>query len=238
MNSRLLGRVMVGAVLGTLALLGHAPGAALADTGAPEEDQRTGRIQTEPKGVKAGQKFKIKLVCPDPVAKPWVSSKITGKVSLKPLVNERADAERTAPLPTDGERTTPLLPDLEGEQPGGEPDQSDDLLGNLELDLDRAGVDAGAEANGGAGAQDDASGTTYVGWATVRAKTKAGHYLVQGSCGSTGKIVVLPNGAVSGGDGGRTGADPGRTAAGVGLLGMAMIGGVMLVRRRADGPVG
>ncbi|MBO4208846.1 hypothetical protein GSF22_22955 [Micromonospora echinofusca] len=72
----------------------------------------------------------------------------------------------------------------------------------------------------------------------VPGNTRPGHYELRGSCGR-GELIVTPRGPVDGGDGGslRTGtaSETGLTAGGVGLLGAAAIGGLLLVRRRRTG---
>ncbi|MFY1672933.1 hypothetical protein ACN27G_23720 [Plantactinospora sp. WMMB334] len=258
MGSKLLGKVMAGAGLGAASLLICAPGTALAD-GGPYDWEDGGHIYTVPKGVKAGHKFKIILKCDRPVEKPWVSSKVTGKVWLKPLedgVRVPDDVQPPTPpnggqpplppnggqppLPPNGEQPPlppnggqpPLPPN--GEQPplppdGGQPPLPD---GAQPAAPDGADEGAGAQPEGGQGGQ-AAYGheATYWGWAKVSYKTKPGHYSAWGACDGRGKIIVLPKGWVHGGDGGAS-TDQSRVAAGAGLLGAAALGGFLMIRRR------
>ncbi|GAA3748522.1 hypothetical protein GCM10022225_35780 [Plantactinospora mayteni] len=237
MSRKLLGKVMAGAGLGAVSLLICAPGAALADD-ALQKPENKGHISTVPKGVKPGHKFKLILECEHPVEKAWVESKITGKISLALLAEDgvlvpnaplgnggRPDDGAPAPAPSNGE-VPPLPPEGElplfprnGEQPpsseGTQPDEDD------------------AQADDGQG-EPAASGEAakYWAWATVPEKTKPGNYRATGACNGTGTIVVPPQGSVPGGDGGVVGTDAGRTAAGAGLLGAAVIGGFLMIRRR------
>ncbi|MEV4493082.1 hypothetical protein AB0K04_23570 [Micromonospora coxensis] len=79
----------------------------------------------------------------------------------------------------------------------------------------------------------------YYGEAQVAADAAPGTYELKGSCGE-GELVVLPRGPVDGGDGGMTttGADRELALGGVGMIGAAALGGLVLMRRRrADGLV-
>lgn len=90
---------------------------------------------------------------------------------------------------------------------------------------------------------DEQSGMAYDGqhgydyWATITIgeHTQPGHYDLKGSC-AEGVLVVLPNGWVDGGDGGSTTGGNRALAGGVGMLGAAALGGLVLMRpRRTDG---
>ncbi|MFC6022360.1 hypothetical protein ACFP2T_40165 [Plantactinospora solaniradicis] len=241
MSSKLLGKVLAGAGLGAASLLICTPGTALADGGGPGHEYDKGHIYTEPKGVKPGHKFKIYLECEHPVRKPWVSSKITGKIWLKP-VEENGEREPGRPEEPDdngqpedpGQPSQPPgngqpTPPPNDEQPGqpGLPEDGQPAL--PEDEQPQAGDEEGQGGEGGQAAYGNEH--EYWAWAKVPSKTKPGHYAAKGSCDGKGKIVVLPNGSVSGGDGGVS-TDTSRTAAGASLLGAAALGGFLMVRRR------
>ncbi|MGC4893085.1 hypothetical protein [Micromonospora sp. DT31] len=79
----------------------------------------------------------------------------------------------------------------------------------------------------------------YYGEATVSKDARPGRYELQGTCGE-GELVVLPHGGVDGGDGGMspTGVDRGLATGGAGMIGVAALGGLVLLRRRrANGSV-
>ncbi|WP_159079403.1 hypothetical protein [Plantactinospora sp. BC1] len=241
MSRKLLGKVVAVAGLGAASLLICAPGTALADD-APHERENNGHIHTVPKGVKPGHKFKVILKCEHRVEKAWVSSKVTGKLWLKPVeedgvrVPERQrppadggqpDDDGQPPVPPNGEQ--PPLPPNGGQPPlppdGGQPP--------LPEEGGQPGTGDG-QPDGGQGGQAAAYGdeAVYWAWAKVPYKTKPGHYRAWGACEATGKIVVLPRGSVPGGDGGAASTDSGRAAAGAGMLGAAAIGGFLMIRRR------
>ncbi|MGI5147847.1 hypothetical protein ACQEVC_15965 [Plantactinospora sp. CA-294935] len=254
MSRKLLGKVMAGAGIGAASLLVCAPGTALADD-APHERENKGHIYTVPKGVKPGHKFKIILKCEHSVERAWVSSKITGKLWLKPVTKDgdrvperqrppaddgQPDDDGQPPLPPNGEQ--PPLPPNGGQPPlppnGGQPplppdDGQPPLPEGGQPPLPEGGQpEAGDEQPGGEGGQATNDGEAkYWAWAKVPHKTKPGHYRAWGACNGTGKIVVLPRGSVPGGDGGAS-TDSGRAAAGAGLLGAAAIGGFLMIRRR------
>ncbi|MBF9131012.1 hypothetical protein I0C86_18905 [Plantactinospora sp. S1510] len=232
MSSKLL-KVMAGAGLGAAALLICAPGTALADDAPPGHEYNKGYIYTEPKGVKPGHKFKILLKCEHPVQRPWVWSKITGKLWLKP-VEENGGWEPEHPqAPDDGQPEDPGQPENPGQpsqppgQPtpppnGGQPGVPQDGPPQAETDEPDQGGEGGQAAYG--------NEAKYWAWAEVPWKTGPGHYAAKGACGN-GRIVVLPRGSVDGGEGGAS-TDPSRTAAGASLLGAAALGGFLLIRRR------
>jgi MYXO-CTERM domain-containing protein len=239
MSSKLLGKVMAGAGLGAAALLICAPGTALADDAPPKHEHNKGFIYTEPKGVKPGHKFKIFLRCVHPVDRPWVSSKITGKLWLKPVAEENGNGRERPQQPENGgqpdEDGQPSLPPDDG-QPSLPPDDGQPSLppqdGQAPLQENgQPPADTDVQPEGGEGGQAayryDAK---YWAWAKVPLKIKPGHYAAKGSCGN-GKIVVLPKGSVPGGDGGIS-TDSSRTVAGAGLLGAAAVGGFLMIRRR------
>ncbi|MBE1484697.1 hypothetical protein [Plantactinospora soyae] len=251
MSSNLLGKVLAGAGLGAASLLICAPGTALADDYRPGHEDNKGHIYTEPKGVKPGHKFKIFLKCEHPVERPWVSSRITGKIWLKP-VKEHDEREGRPQAPDDNGSEDPGQPSQppqtgqpslppDGEQPG-QPEDGQPMLPEDGLPQDGADEQtedgAGGQPQGGEGGQAAAYGDEheYWAWAKVGSKTKPGHYEAKGSCGH-GTIVVLPRGWVPGGDGGAS-TDTSRTVAGAGMLGAAAIGGFLMIRRRrTDGSV-
>ena len=77
----------------------------------------------------------------------------------------------------------------------------------------------------------------FVYWSETRIPWDArpGVYKLKGSC-AYGKLIVAPNGAVDGGDGGTGGADTGLAVGGASALAVAGLGGLVLMRRRkADG---
>ncbi|SEJ13972.1 hypothetical protein SAMN05443287_10391, partial [Micromonospora phaseoli] len=81
MANKMLGKVVAGAALGGASLLVFAPGVAFAD-GHPDTDE--GKVFAKPHAVKAGEEVKLVQVCPEPQEHPFVWSKVTGKVKLKP----------------------------------------------------------------------------------------------------------------------------------------------------------
>ncbi|GIG91803.1 hypothetical protein [Plantactinospora endophytica] len=254
MGRKLLGKVMAAAGLGAVSLLICAPGTALADDAPPKQENK-GRIYTVPKGVKPGHKFKIILECDRPVERPWVSSKIIGKLSLKRVAEDNVrvpeappgNDDRTdggtqpspppasgQPVPPNGERQAPPAGGEQSAAPGDtQPDGAD--TGEGADTEEGAATEEGADeqVEGGQGAR-AAYGAKVVYWAWAKApkETRPGQYKASGECNSTGRIVVLPLGSVPGGDGGAASTDSTRTAAGAGLLGAAAIGGFLLIRRR------
>ncbi|MEQ4301391.1 hypothetical protein ABNF97_08370 [Plantactinospora sp. B6F1] len=242
MSRKLLGKVLAGAGIGAASLLICAPGTALADD-APNGWEREGHIHTVPKGVKPGHKFKIILKCDHPVERAWVSSKVTGKLWLKPLAEDGVRVPERPRPPADGDQPDgdgqpPLPPEdgqpglPQGSQPGDDTSPTDGgqpqpppADANAESDDEQ-----GDGGQGGQAAYGDEA--VYWAWAKVPHKTKPGHYRAWGACDATGNIVVLPRGPVAGGDGGATSTDQGRTAAGAGLLGAAALGGFLMIRRR------
>ncbi|MGX7676033.1 hypothetical protein [Plantactinospora sp. DSM 117369] len=239
MSRKLLGKVMAGAGIGAASLLVCAPGTALADDAQPER-KNSGHIYTVPKGVKPGHKFKIILKCEHSVERAWVSSKITGKLWLKPVVEDGLRVPESPRPPADGDQPDddgqPPVPPTDGQPPLPPTDGQPPLPptdGQPPLPEGGGQPEAGDEQPGGEGGQATNDGEAkYWAWAKVPHKTKPGHYRAWGACNGTGKIVVLPRGAVPGGDGGAASTDSGRAAAGAGLLGAAAIGGFLMIRRR------
>ena len=79
----------------------------------------------------------------------------------------------------------------------------------------------------------DAKADEFAYWTTVTipADAKPGHYELTGSC-ADGELIVLPKGWVDGGDGGATsGSSDNLAVGGVGMLGVAALGGLVLMRR-------
>ncbi|WP_230394391.1 hypothetical protein [Plantactinospora alkalitolerans] len=82
------------------------------------------------------------------------------------------------------------------------------------------------------GWDDKKAGYEYWASVTIPWDAKPGTYEVKGSCGE-GEFVVTPKGWVDGGDGGLTsGSSDNLAVAGVGMLGMAALGGLVLMRQR------
>ncbi|MDG4795917.1 hypothetical protein [Micromonospora sp. WMMD1082] len=81
MANKMLGKVVAGAALGGASLLVFAPGVAFAD-GQPHKDE--GKVFAKPHAVKAGEEVKLVQICTEPQEQPFVWSKVTGKVKLKP----------------------------------------------------------------------------------------------------------------------------------------------------------
>ncbi|MEO3821887.1 hypothetical protein [Plantactinospora sp. B24E8] len=89
-----------------------------------------------------------------------------------------------------------------------------------------------AEKENGGWEQKDAAKYEY--WASVKIPwdAKPGTYDLKGSCGE-GELIVVPKGWVDGGDGGNTASSGDNLAVGgVGMLGMAALGGLVLMRQR------
>lgn len=253
MSRKLLGKVMAGAGLGAASLLICAPGTALADDAPPRHESNKGYIHTEPKGVKPGHRFKVILRCTHPVERPWVTSKITGKLWLKPVAEDNVRVPEAPRPPENGDQpddgAQPSLPPNgqqpslppNGEQPalppgGGQPPVQPEgaqpaVPGGAQPDAEDPQAGADEQEAGGEGGQAAYRYEKYWAWAKVSHKIRPGHYPAWGSCHSKGHIVVLPRGAVPGGDGGVS-TDSGQAVAGAGLLGAAAVGGFLMIRRR------
>ncbi|MFC6022362.1 hypothetical protein ACFP2T_40175 [Plantactinospora solaniradicis] len=82
------------------------------------------------------------------------------------------------------------------------------------------------------GWDDEKAGYEYWASVTIPWDAKPGTYELKGSCGE-GELAVTPKGWVDGGDGGATsGSSDNLAVAGVGMLGMAALGGLVLMRQR------
>jgi hypothetical protein len=82
------------------------------------------------------------------------------------------------------------------------------------------------------GWDDKKAGYEYWANVTIPWDAKPGTYELKGSCGE-GEFVISPKGWVDGGDGGATSGNSDNLAvAGVGMLGMASLGGLVLMRQR------
>ncbi|MFI7078105.1 hypothetical protein ACIBO1_12520 [Micromonospora sp. NPDC049903] len=80
MAKKMLGKVVAGAALGGASLLVFAPGVALADGHAPEDE---GKVFAKPHAVKPGDEVKLVQICEEAQEHPFVWSKVTGKVELE-----------------------------------------------------------------------------------------------------------------------------------------------------------
>ncbi|MEU5548925.1 hypothetical protein ABZ738_04070 [Micromonospora sp. NPDC047793] len=80
MAKKMLGKVVAGAALGGASLLVFAPGVALADGHAPEDE---GKVFAKPHAVKPGDEVKLVQICEEAQEHPFVWSKVTGKVKLE-----------------------------------------------------------------------------------------------------------------------------------------------------------
>ncbi|MBE1484695.1 hypothetical protein [Plantactinospora soyae] len=79
---------------------------------------------------------------------------------------------------------------------------------------------------------DEKAGYEYWAGVTIPWDAKPGTYELKGSCGE-GELIITPKGWVDGGDGGATSGNSDNLAvAGVGMLGMAALGGLVLMRQR------
>ncbi|MET8086854.1 hypothetical protein ABZT87_22595, partial [Micromonospora sp. NPDC005237] len=87
MAKKMLGKVVAGAALGGASLLVFAPGIAFAD-GHHDDD---GKVFAKPHVVKAGDEVKLLEICPDRQEHAFVWSKVTGKVKLKPVRDDRGE---------------------------------------------------------------------------------------------------------------------------------------------------
>lgn len=265
MTRKFLARVAACAGLGAAALLICAPGAALADQMPPDHAFEPGRIYTVPKGVRPGHNVKIILECDRPVEFPYAWSKITGRVWLKyrppaqpstppPVPPDQPPGSPSQPPQQPGQPPLPPgQPPLPSGQPSQQPGQpplppgqpSDDgpSLPPDQPPLPDGGqpqppsadqpADTPAEGAGGQASTEDSY--RYEVQIQLSDKVKPGHYELRGSCGSRGKLIVLPKGSVAGGDGGAagTGGNTGAALAGAGMLGVAAaVGGAMVLTRR------
>ncbi|MGC5030399.1 hypothetical protein [Micromonospora sp. DT229] len=80
MAKKMLGKVVAGAALGGASLLVFAPGVAFADGPPPETE---GKVFAKPHAAKPGEEIKLVEICEKPQEKPFVWSKVTGKVKLE-----------------------------------------------------------------------------------------------------------------------------------------------------------
>ncbi len=87
MANKMLGKVVAGAALGGASLLVFTPGIAFADGHHGDE----GKVFAKPHVVKPGHEVKLLQVCEKPQEHAYVWSKVTGKVKLKPVKDERGD---------------------------------------------------------------------------------------------------------------------------------------------------
>ncbi|WP_238434069.1 hypothetical protein [Micromonospora tarensis] len=90
MAKKMLGKVVAGAALGGASLLVFAPGIAYAD-GHDDGRDRDGKVYAKPHVVKAGDEVKLLEICPDRQEHAYVWSKVTGKVKLKPVRDDRGE---------------------------------------------------------------------------------------------------------------------------------------------------
>ncbi|WP_422773479.1 hypothetical protein ACN28C_11495 [Plantactinospora sp. WMMC1484] len=251
MSKKFLGKVIAAAAFGGASLLVFTPSAALADGGYPPEGQRSGhagRIFTKPHVVKAGDKIEVVEVCPEAQQHAWLWSRVTGKVDLTPEHRdghpagggsgesgdgregggETAATERPSNSGDYGEykgeddkQETPSPP---GPSAGAVPAPSPSASGRPGADHRAAGPDGWT----GGGRTGFEYGTTV----TVPRDAEPGSYELKGSCGE-GELVVAPKGWVDGGAGGTpSGSGDNLAVAGTGMLGLAALGGLALLRRR------
>jgi hypothetical protein len=96
MSKKFFGKVVVGAALGGASLLVFAPGMAMADNAPYGADGKheDGRIFTKPHVVKAGEEAKIVEICTSVQEYPWVWSKPTGKIKLKPVHGDKEEGDK------------------------------------------------------------------------------------------------------------------------------------------------
>ncbi|MGI5215016.1 hypothetical protein [Plantactinospora sp. CA-290183] len=217
MSRKFLGKAIAGAALGGASLLVWAPASATAESGRYPESHRQGdrgHAFTRPQAARPGHQIRLLQVCPEPQKQAWLWSKVTGKVDLAP---GSGPAERGEARGRDGS----------ARQDGGG---------------DGDGGDGWAEDGTPSGERDstrgrDGSGAGFAYWTSIEIPGDAepGHYPLKGSCGG-GELIVLPNGGIEGGDGGATSGNSDNLAVGgVGLLGVAALGGLALLRgRRGD----
>ncbi|MEV4659871.1 hypothetical protein [Micromonospora sp. NPDC049301] len=91
MAKKMLGKVVAGAALGGASLLVFTPGIAFADGHHDNGKDRDGKVHAKPHVVKAGDEVKLLEICPDRQEHAFVWSKVTGKVKLKPVHQDRGD---------------------------------------------------------------------------------------------------------------------------------------------------
>ncbi|MEU7679783.1 hypothetical protein AB0C42_33785, partial [Micromonospora taraxaci] len=91
MAKKMLGKVVAGAALGGASLLVFAPGIAFADGHHDGGKDRDGKVYAKPHVVKAGEEVKLLEICPDRQEHAYVWSKVTGKVKLKPVRDDRGE---------------------------------------------------------------------------------------------------------------------------------------------------
>ncbi|WUR58977.1 hypothetical protein OHS32_28435 [Micromonospora chokoriensis] len=91
MAKKMLGKVVAGAALGGASLLVFAPGIAFADGHHDGGKDREGKVYAKPHVVKAGEEVKLLEICPDRQEHAYVWSKVTGKVNLKPVRDDRGE---------------------------------------------------------------------------------------------------------------------------------------------------
>lgn len=169
---------------------------------------------------------------PSPTIEPSPTDQVPGQPTTEPSPTDQVPGSPT-PQPTLSEPGFPGEPGTPNE-PGSpaEPGSPDEQA--------LAGAIAMVPADGtGAGFAETAAhdrtkthrwvyGTRF----RVPHHTSPGHYVLKGSCGR-GELIVIPVGAVRGGDGGSHSSSPTVLAAsGTGVLAAASIGGLLLLRRR------
>lgn len=258
MAKKMVGKVVAGAALGGASLLMFTPAMALAAGHHDGEDE--GKVYAKPDAVRAGDQVKLIEVCEQPQKHPFVWSKVTGKVELRPVRKDHGDGKDQQDGEEPGRDDHGQGPDGGYEHPkppadglgGGLPDDvspsaDPDWTGHEEYGQEEYGGRDGTghddhgmdeygrgEADKGEGGHwEHRKDFVYYGEATVSAGATPGTYKLKGSCGE-GELTVLPSGPVDGGDGGMntTSTDRGLAAGGASLLGAAALGGIVLLRRR------
>ncbi|MBM0240028.1 hypothetical protein JNW88_28210, partial [Micromonospora sp. ATA32] len=91
MAKKMLGKVVAGAALGGASLLVFTPGIAFADGHGHDGEDRDGKVFAKPHVVRAGDEVKLLEICPEPQEHAFVWSKVTGKVELKEVREDRGD---------------------------------------------------------------------------------------------------------------------------------------------------
>ncbi|MGW5578040.1 hypothetical protein [Micromonospora chokoriensis] len=166
MAKKMLGKVVAGAALGGASLLVFAPGIAFADGHHDGGKDRDGKVYAKPHVVKAGEEVKLLEICPDRQEHAYVWSKVTGKVKLKPVRDDRGEDRewgeeensRDHDKGKDEHGKDDKGKDHEGKDENGKDEHGKDDKGKDENGKDENGKDKPQPGGQGGGAAADALG--------------------------------------------------------------------------------
>jgi hypothetical protein len=208
MSMKFLGKVTAGLVLGGASLLIGAPGIAMASSAGYDHHKKdSGWVYTDPKYAKDHHKVYIVEICKDKQKRPWVWSKVTGKLWLKPSMSHKKHHD-------DYKKDDYKKDHYKKDDYKKDDYKKDDYRKDHQKKHDHP----------------------WAYWTKLKVMDiKPGKYKLYGSCGE-GKLIIAPHGWVHAGDGGAATGGNGTLVGGAGLLAASAIGGIALWRRRvADG---